>query len=159
MSRTTAARTHRREVADVLAGRLDRIAVGHLDGLTPAEAALLAETIRAMTADIEHLARDRLGLARARSADIEKRIAAEEAIREAEADRDAARQELAAVRAYDRALSEAFGPAHPATFAVGGKVCGICKVWVPRRLSLPHTCPPSPAVVVELLQEGSDRSD
>ncbi|MFG2900951.1 hypothetical protein ACGFZH_28180 [Streptomyces zaomyceticus] len=88
MTRATAARAARREVAAVLAGRLDRIAIGHLDRLTPAEAGLLAETIRGMTADIEHLARDRLGLARARSADIQKRIAAEDAIREVEQDRD-----------------------------------------------------------------------
>lgn len=96
MTRATAARAHRGEVADVLAGRLDRIVVGHLDGLTPAEAGLLAETIRAMKADIEHLARDRRGLAQARSADIAKRIAAEDAIREAERDRDEARAALAA---------------------------------------------------------------
>ncbi|MFE5591473.1 hypothetical protein [Streptomyces sp. NPDC056549] len=153
MTRATAARARRAETAVLLAGRLDRIAIGHLDGLTPAEAGLLAETVRAMTADIERLARDRLGLMRARTTDIEKRAAAEQAIREAEADRDAAREELAAVRAYDRALSEALGPAHPATFAVGGKVCGTCRAWVPGRLSLPHTCPPSSALVVELLRD------
>ncbi|MFJ6578403.1 hypothetical protein ACIQMY_20830 [Streptomyces sp. NPDC091368] len=90
MTRATAARARRAETAVLLADRLDRIAIGHLDRLTPAEAALLAETIRAMSADIEHLARDRLGLMRARSADIEKRAAAEEAIREAEEERDTA---------------------------------------------------------------------
>ncbi|MGW4850179.1 hypothetical protein ACWEPZ_02960 [Streptomyces sp. NPDC004288] len=158
MSRATAARARRAEVAVLLAGRLDRIAIGHLDGLTPGEAGLLAETVRAMIADIEHLARDQRGLMRARTADIEKRVAAEDAIREVEAERDAAREELAAVRAYDRALGETLGPTHPANFAVGGRVCGTCKAWVPPRLILPHTCPPSRAVV-ELLQGGSDRSD
>ncbi|XUM01255.1 hypothetical protein ACQ86F_31745 [Streptomyces venezuelae ATCC 10712] len=98
MTRATAARARRAETARVLAGRLDRIAIGHLDGLTPAEAALLAETVRAMTADVEHLARDRLGLARARSADIEKRKAAEDAIVEAEKDRDQATAAIDRVR-------------------------------------------------------------
>ncbi|MEE1814239.1 hypothetical protein PUR59_04285 [Streptomyces sp. SP18ES09] len=157
-TRAARARRDRTQTLTALTGRLDRIAAGSTAHLTRAEAALLAETIRALQADAHHLAQDRRGLARARSADIEKRIAAEETIREVEADRDAAREELAAVRAYDRALSEAYGPARPSILAIGGWVCGTCKVWVPQRLTLPHTCLPSPTFV-ELLQEGSDRSD
>ncbi|MCX5229705.1 hypothetical protein [Streptomyces sp. NBC_00233] len=149
MTRATAARARRAETAVLLAGRLDRIAIGHIDGLTPAEARLLAKTVRAMITDIEHLARDRLGLMRARTSDVEKRVAAEDAIREVEGERDAALQELAATRQYDRALIEA--SSWPTTLPYGarlrpltvhdGSYCGACRTWSWRPPGQPHTCP------------------
>ena len=89
-TRAARARRDRTQTLSALAIRLDRIAAGSTAGLTPAEAALLAETLRAMKADVEHLARDRRGLAQARSADIERLKAAEAAMQEAEKDRDQA---------------------------------------------------------------------
>ncbi|MBP2583367.1 hypothetical protein J3A78_003845 [Streptomyces sp. PvR006] len=83
-TRAARARRDRTQTLTALTGRLDRIAAGSTAHLTPAEAALLAETVRALQADAHHLAQDRRGLARARSAGIEKLKAAEAVIREAE---------------------------------------------------------------------------
>lgn len=153
MSRATAARARRAETAVLLAGRLDRIAIGHLDGLTPGEAGLLAETVRALVADIEHLARDQRGLMRARTADIEKRVAAEDAIREVEAERDVLREELAATRQYDRALIEASsGPSMPQweltlprAISFDTRFCHACRTWSWRPSSQTHVCMNPPA--------------
>ena len=109
-TRAARARRDRTEVITVLAGRLDRIAIGHLDRLTPAEAALLAETIRALQADVHHLAQDRRGIARARSADIGKLQAAETAIREAEEDRVQIEAALARARDRCQAVRDRVGP-------------------------------------------------
>ncbi|MFB7832041.1 hypothetical protein [Streptomyces sp. NPDC056056] len=83
------ARRTRAQLLDVLTSRLDSIASGRPEPLTPAEAGLLAETIRAHRTEADRVARDRHGLAVAQGAVLQKLRAAEETIREIEQDRDA----------------------------------------------------------------------
>ncbi|WP_282698036.1 hypothetical protein [Streptomyces sp. CC208A] len=153
MTRTWAAR--RQRAADrqarrtVLHALLDRA-----DRLTEAEAAVVREYALAEAAEADQLRDTARGQDQAVKELSGRLVAAEDAIREAERDRDAAREELAAIRAYDRALVEDYGPAHPRLFGVGGTFCGTCRAWVPGRLSLPHTCPRPATAVVELLRDG-----
>ncbi|MFE6225454.1 hypothetical protein [Streptomyces sp. NPDC057854] len=152
MTRTMAVRKQR--AADRASRRATlRILFNRLDRLTDAEAAVLREYVEAEMTEVDQLRETGRGQDRALKKLHERLAAAEETIREVERDRDDAREELAAIRAYDRALSEALGPARPSTFAVGGTVCGTCRAWIPERTSLPHACPPPATVVVELLRD------
>lgn len=130
-----------------------RILLGRLGQLSPAEADLLRRCAYETLAELADLRRTVQGQTRTVEEMAGRVAAADEAIREVERDRDAAREELAAARAYERALVEAHGPAHPSLFGVGGTVCGTCHARVPGRLSLPHACPPPAVVVVELLRD------
>ncbi|MFI8254105.1 hypothetical protein [Streptomyces filamentosus] len=134
-------RAARQDVLGSLTARADR--------LTPAEAALLQELVGQLVLDRNEFRRRTAALTRHADTLQQRLAAAEDAIREVERDRDAAREELAAVRAYDRALSEAYSwpappnwPERPTMFDVSGAFCETCRAWVPSRLSLPHTCPP-----------------
>ncbi|MFE1349558.1 hypothetical protein, partial [Streptomyces sp. NPDC058757] len=137
-------RAHRRTTLELLLDRIDR--------LTMAEAAVLREYVLAEAAEADQLRDTARGQDQAMKAAAERLAAAEATIREIERDRDAAREELAAVRAYDRALSSAYSwptpphwPERPTTFDISGAFCGTCLAWVPGPLGKPHACPPPPA--------------
>ncbi|MFC9700894.1 hypothetical protein ACFTWD_09405 [Streptomyces sp. NPDC056943] len=131
------ARAQRRaERRDTLLGLLAR-----LDTLTAAEQALLLEYTNAELASSDELRRAVQGQQRALQAVIDQTRAAEATIVEVEQERDAARQELAAARTYDRALSSVTGWPTRFTFDVTGSYCATCRAWIPGPPGQPHACP------------------
>ncbi|MDV5145901.1 hypothetical protein R1T08_17215 [Streptomyces sp. SBC-4] len=142
------ARAQRRaERRDTLLGLLAR-----LDTLTGAEQALLVEYVHAELAASDDLRRTVQGQQRALQVSEDRTRAADATIVEVEQERDAARQELAAVRQYDRALIEAsswptlpYGARREPLTVHSGSYCAACRTWSWRPPDERHVCPNPPA--------------
>ncbi|MFE0651370.1 hypothetical protein ACFVZH_22555 [Streptomyces sp. NPDC059534] len=89
-TRAVQRRNDRAQLLAALTRRLNRIAAGHPEPLSPIEARVLAGAIRAQQDENERLDRDRHGLAQARNKGIAQLKAAEGTIQEVERDRDEA---------------------------------------------------------------------
>ncbi|MFJ3537026.1 hypothetical protein ACIPQA_16335 [Streptomyces sp. NPDC090109] len=89
---TTRARQASRQRLDLVITRLDTIAAGHADPLTPGEAGHYAAIIRTYRADADRATHDRHRVAIARDAATRRLRAAEATIRELEGDLAALRQ-------------------------------------------------------------------
>ncbi|MFC8491808.1 hypothetical protein ACFUJU_13595 [Streptomyces sp. NPDC057235] len=87
---TTRARQTRRQLLDLVITRLDTIAAGSPDPLSPGEAGHYAAIIRAHRAEADRNAHDRHRVAIARDTATRRLRAAETTIRELERDRDEA---------------------------------------------------------------------
>ncbi|MEW5658309.1 hypothetical protein ABGT92_23685 [Streptomyces cinereoruber] len=89
---TTRARQTRRQRLDLVVTRLDNIATGHADPLTPGEAGHYAAILKAHRTEADRAAHDRHRVAIARDAATRRLRAAETTIRELERDLAALRQ-------------------------------------------------------------------